>query len=84
MNGRITIEDMALQKLERLAEPHLPEKVIRFPDVYERICPLFSMNKKTANFILRAMETDGMIEIVRGHGIRLKKAQKCYAINGSR
>ena len=84
MNGRITIEDMALQKLGKLSEPQLPDKIIRFPDVYERICPLFSMNKKTANSILMAMEADGMIEIIRGHGIRLRKVQKCYAINGSR
>lgn len=73
MRGRITIEDMALQKLEKLAHPQLPDKIIRFPDVYERICPIFSMNKETAKIILKSMESEGMIEIVRKQGIRLRK-----------
>ena len=84
MNGKVTIESMAPQKLERLSEPQMPEKIIRFPDVYKRICPVFCMDRRTAKLVLRSMESEGMIEIVRKHGIRLKKEQKCYGYNGVR
>ncbi|MBS3050657.1 MAG: hypothetical protein J4400_00715 [Candidatus Aenigmarchaeota archaeon] len=37
-----------------------------------------------SKLVLRSMESEGMIEIVRKHGIRLKKEQKCYGYNGVR
>ena len=72
---RITIEGLALEKLQKLWEPHLPDRIIRFPDVYERICPVFCMPKETAKLVLKSMECEGMIQIVRKQGIRIRKCR---------
>ena len=82
-DGKIEIQEsrddsllkLERKKLERLAEPQLPEKIIRFPDVYKRICPVFCMLSRPPVHVLRSMEREGMIEIVRKHGIRLKSGR---------
>lgn len=68
---KITIETMALRRLDEIRDPLTPNRILRFPLVYQRICSTLSMKKKETNIILRSMEEEGMIEIVRNHGIRI-------------
>ncbi len=59
--------DLALESLVRFASERPPHRLIRFPDVFSRICPLLSIEKPEAWTVLRALENQGRIEIVPFH-----------------
>jgi hypothetical protein len=66
-----TVEELAFESLVRVAAKRPPHKLIRFPDVFSRICPLLSIKKADAWNVLHALENQGCIKIVPFHGIRI-------------
>ena len=75
MKKRLTLEAMALERLGGISEPLLPGQILPFPRVFKRLCPIFCMPKETAWEVLRNMEKEGMIFIVRNHGIRIRSKE---------
>lgn len=62
--------------LKRLLEIRSSPKsgIIRFPDVFEKICRNFSISKKEAWELLFILKMGGVIEIVANQGIRILHA----------
>lgn len=58
------------QRLEELRKQYHRE-IIAFPHLFEKICRNFSINKKQAWEILFLLKEFQLIEIVRGHGVRI-------------
>lgn len=46
--------------------------IIRFPDVFSRLCTSFSIKKEDCWELLFFFKEMGLIEIVCGHGVRIK------------
>ncbi len=70
----LTLEVLALRRLERIKTKTSfvrTNAVIRFPNCFHAICSTLCLNKQEAWGLLKAMEAEGMIEIVPYHGIRL-------------
>lgn len=70
MENEISIEVLVLKRLRELY--FKKGRVIPFPDVFARICPIFCIPKEEAWAVLRSMEDKGLIEIVPYHGVRIK------------
>ncbi len=68
MTGLYTIALERLRKLE--ASPK--SGIIRFPNVFEKLCSPFSITKEQAWEILFILRDFGFIEIVPYQGIKLK------------
>lgn len=66
-----TPEELALESLARIAARNPPQKLIRFPEVFSRICPLLAMKKAEAWKTLRILKEQGHIEIVPFRGVRV-------------
>ena len=66
-----TLEQMALISLIRAARKRAVSSIIRFPDVFSRICPLLCIKKPEAWELLGRLADRGAIEIVPFHGIRI-------------
>lgn len=71
MENEISIEVLVLKRLRELSFKR--GRVIPFPDVFARICPIFSIPKEEAWVVLRSMQENGLIEIVPYHGVRIKE-----------
>lgn len=72
MRNAISIEVLVLKRLRDLALMRGRGRIIPFPEVFARICPVFCIHKEEAWAVLRAMADKGLIEIVPFHGIRIK------------
>ena len=46
--------------------------LIRFPDIFSKLCRSYSISKREAWDVLGVLRDFGLIEIVAGHGVRLK------------
>lgn len=57
--------------LQRLKECRTSREVIRFPEVFSKLCRGFSINKEKCWELLFLFRDIGMIDIVCGHGIRV-------------
>ena len=60
------------QRLEEIRKQYHKE-IISFPHLFEKICRNFSINKKQCWELLFLLKEFGLIELVRGHGIRIVK-----------
>ena len=60
--------------LQRLGEAKKIAKkdIIPFPDLYQKLCPAFSIKKPQCFELLQMLRDFGIIEIVPFHGVRLK------------
>lgn len=66
-----------LNELRKLEEnTRSKNNIISFPNVFERLCTKFSMTKAKMWNCLFFLREFGLVEVVRGRGIRLK-----YKIN---
>ena len=58
--------------LSRLKECRGSNGIIRFPDVFSKLCTGFSIKKDDCWELLFFFKEMGLIEIVCGHGVRVK------------
>ena len=70
---KLSIESLVFKRLYDLYQPVLPERIIRFPLVFSKICPIYCLTKGQAWSILKRLEQHGLIEIVSYQGIRFIK-----------
>jgi hypothetical protein len=70
----LSIESLAFKRLCDLYQPILPDRIIRFPIVFSKICPIYCLTKGQAWSILKRLEEFGLIEVVPYQGIRIRKA----------
>ena len=68
MENEISIEVLVLKRLRELSFKR--GRIIPFPDVFARICPIFCIPKGEAWAVLGSMEEKGLIEIVSQKGRR--------------
>lgn len=57
--------------MQRLKECNGDKEVIKFPDVFSKLCRGFSISKDKCWELLFLFRDAGFIEIVCGHGIRV-------------
>jgi hypothetical protein len=69
---KLSIESLAFNRLRDLYQPVLPDRIIRFPLVFSKICPIYCLTKGQAWTILKRLEQHGLIEIVPYQGIIIK------------
>ena len=69
---KLTLEDIVFQRLRELQYIHFPNKIIRFPTVFSKICSIYCLTKDQVWQILRELEKSGHIKIVPYQGIRIK------------
>jgi len=62
-----------LERLKKLDEGTNKE-IISFPDLSQRLCPIFAITKQQCFDILMLLKEFGFIEIVPYHGIKIKKS----------
>lgn len=72
MENEISIEVLVLKRIKDLCFRRREKHIIKFPEVFARICPIFYITKEEAWAVLRSMEEKGLIEIVPFHGIKIK------------
>lgn len=72
MKDRISIEVLVLKRLRKLDFKSGRGRIIPFPEVFARICPLFCLTKKEAWSVLKSMEEKELIDVVPYHGVRIK------------
>ena len=58
--------------LQRLKECKKNSDIIRFPEVYSKLCTGFSIKKEDCWELLFLFKDMGFIEIVCGHGVKVK------------
>ncbi|MFH1637397.1 MAG: hypothetical protein ABIB71_03160 [Candidatus Woesearchaeota archaeon] len=58
--------------LQRLKECRAKNDIVRFPDVFTKLCTGFSIKKEECWELLFLFRDLGLIEIVCGHGVRVK------------
>ena len=58
--------------LQRLKECRADSGIIRFPDVFSKLCAGFSIKKEDCWELLFLFKDMGFIEIVCGHGVKVK------------
>lgn len=58
--------------LDRLKSCKGSDGIIRFPDVFSKLCTSFSIKKDDCWELLFFFKEMGLIEIVCGHGVRVK------------
>lgn len=71
MENEISVDLLVLKRLRELSFKR--GRIIPFPDVFARICPIFCILKEEAWAVLRSMEEKGLVEIVPFHGVRIKE-----------
>ncbi len=69
-NKVIGLYGVLFQRLEELRKQHHKE-IISFPHLFEKICRNFSINKQQCWELLFLLKEFELIEIVKGHGIRI-------------
>jgi hypothetical protein len=67
----LSIENLVLKRIRDLGQPIFPNKIIRFPLVFSKICPIYCLTKGQAWTILKRLEQHGLLEIVPYQGIRI-------------
>jgi Mn-dependent DtxR family transcriptional regulator len=71
------VKEMAELTLEKLVFKRLLElnssSIIRFPIIFERICPILCLKKREAWQVLKSLESLGLIKIFPYHGIKIIK-----------
>ena len=72
MKNELFIEVLVLKRLRDLRFRRAEEQIIRFPELFSRICTIFCITKEEAWAVLRSTEEKGLIEIVPFHGIKIK------------
>ena len=72
MKNEISIENLVLKRLNEIDSRRQKGKIIPFPEVFARICPIFCIPKKEAWEVLKSMKKMGLVEIVPYHGVRIK------------
>ena len=71
-NMTISLEAIVIQRLRDLVGPLDPSnKLLRFPMVFGRICPVLCLKKPEAWAVLQRLQSQRRIEIVPYQGIRL-------------
>lgn len=82
MKNEISIEVLVLKRLRELSFKR--GRIIPFPDVFARICPIFCITKEDTWAVLKSMEEKGLIEIVPYHGVKVsgKAVQQMQGIFG--
>ena len=65
----LTLESLAVERLSGLDKSRAG--IIRFPDVFEKICSSLQMPKQRAWELLFSMREYGYIEIVPYQGVRI-------------
>ena len=73
MKNEISIENLVLKRLNEMDSRGRKEKIIRFPEVFARMCPIFCIPKQEAWEVLRSMKKMGLIEVVPYHGVRIRE-----------
>ena len=70
-------QDNALYNLfmRRLREIKSKSEIIPFPYVFEKLCKAFSIKKEDCFKVLLFLKDSGVIDIVFGHGVRLKEIE---------
>lgn len=69
--GDISLDEIVLRRLKELLKPLDPkQRILRFPKVFGRICPLLCLKKDEAWRVLHRLETKKLIEVVPFQGIR--------------
>lgn len=63
------LNEFAFYKLKKIRPNR--RGVISFPNIRQRICPLFSLKRQLCHKLLVDFKNDGRIEYVRGRGIRI-------------
>ena len=58
--------------LQRLKECKSNTGIIKFPDVFTKLCTGFSIKKEECWELLFLFKDFGFIEIICGHGVKLK------------
>ena len=72
--GLLTLEALVFRRLlEMKRHGGRGEDIIRFPIVFSRVCPPYSLKKRHAWTILVALGKKGYLEVVPFHGIRLRR-----------
>jgi hypothetical protein len=61
-----------IKRLKEAESKHRASNIISFPDLFEKVCRNFSINKRLCWEILFILEEINVIEIVWGHGVKLK------------
>jgi hypothetical protein len=69
---KLTLEDLVFQRLQELQCINLPNRIIRFPTVFSKICSIYCLTKDQVWQILGELEKSGRIEIVPYQGIIIK------------
>lgn len=59
--------------LQRLKECKVKNGIIRFPEVFSKLCTTFSLKKKECWELLFLFRDFGLIKIICGHGVKLIK-----------
>lgn len=57
----------------RLKECRVRNGIIRFPDVFSKLCTTFSLKKEECWELLFLFRDFGLIEIICGHGVRIRE-----------
>lgn len=61
-----------LDRLKQVGSKNSRTGIIAFPDLFEKLCRNFSISKKECWELLFLLREFGLIEIVAGHGVRIK------------
>ena len=68
----LSLEQMAMRRLRELLKPlDRPSKLIRFPVVFGRICPVLCLTKREAWRLLHQLDESGHIDLVPYQGVKL-------------
>lgn len=79
-SSRLLIKDVdglygiAIKRLQQLKSS--PNGIIRFPEVFSKLCSSFSIPKSEAWNLLFILENFGFIEVIRFHGIRINEKRR--------
>ena len=65
------LNELAFQKLKELRSNK--NNLISFPTIRLKICTQFSIKKELCWKLLRDFKNEGKIEIICGHGVKIKR-----------
>ena len=81
-NQEITKPRIGLYSIfvRRLNQIKVQTEVIPFPKVFEKICTNFSIKKEECWEILFTIKEQGIIDIIPGHGVRIKEQKRIMEV----
>lgn len=68
----LSIEYLVFKRIKELNNPLFPSKIIRFPAIFSKICPIYCLTKNQAWKILKRLEENSLIDIVPFQGVRIQ------------